>query len=536
MNAAKRLLATILMISSLAGCAQEPEQLPPYAEVKIVIDTDLDVAAFVARLQVDLYDADEQWFFSRQLQRDDPRAWPNGFVIVGPKTDDPGAEPKELLVRIRLYPDGKFRDYRGERYFPRGFLDDAPAAQCLPLLPPGFSEREAKLLVQIDDDGKPLPPILPLNEPLPDLTIDRIVPVRVVPGKQGEIRVTLTGNCLGVPAGFGATIAPGDEIVCIDGNEVTPPVIEELSKLSSAPSLVGRFPKPDPCTEVPRGGEFQSFEDEVCIDGGLFILGDPAVFAYGDYDAVPEHMALVHALRVDRFEVTVGRFRKALAAGMLQGYELPIANDASLDYGVLAPESKGCTFSNIPMGRESFPLNCVTWKTARAFCQAMGGDLPTETQWEYVAAASGRNNRETRYAWGSEDPTCERAVYARASLSVGADDCAPDAPDKGLQALRENEAASGDLTPSGVVGMAGNVREFTLDEYRPYCARCWFEASLEEPICAEDPTAPRSVRGGDWAGDEDSLLVGLRNQALPIDVWSSRVGFRCVRPGSSVKP
>ena len=157
MNAAMRLLVATTMALALTGC----EPPPPYAEVKIVIDTDLDVRSFVARLQVDMYDNNEGWFFSRQLQRDDPQVWPNSFVITGPTADAPGAQSQELLVRIRLSPDGKFRDYRGERFFPRGYLDDVPASQCLPLLPPGFGERDAKLLVQIDEGGKPLPAFLP---------------------------------------------------------------------------------------------------------------------------------------------------------------------------------------------------------------------------------------------------------------------------------------------------------------------------------------------------------------------------------------
>lgn len=537
------LAASALVAALTHACALEPEQLPPYAEVKFVVDTDLDVARFVPTLQVDMYDADEQWFFSREIQREDPRTWPVSFVVTGPRADDPVGAPSELLVRLRLYPDGKVRDYRGERFFAEGYLDAAPAGACLPLLPDGYGEREAKQLVQRAPSGEPLPAFSPQNEPLPDLAIDRIVAVRVVPGKQGEIRVRLDGRCLGKPAGFGASPSPGDEVVCIDGSYSNANTIEPTptssATLASAPGAgsgatsVGSFPPAARCTAPPRDGAFDSFEDEVCVDGGLFFLGDPAVFAYGEYDAVPEHAAVMPALRVDRFEVTVGRFRKALDAGLLAGVELPTVNDAGLDLASPDP-ARHCTFTSKPHNFDRHPLNCVSWATARAFCKAMGGDLPTEAQWEYVAAASGRQGRETRYPWGSQEPTCARAVFGRArDLAGGATECAVDPADRGPQALRENEASTGDVTPTGVVGMAGNVREWTLDDYRPYCSRCWFDAPLDDPRCTADPTAPRTVRGGDWAGDEDSMLAGLRNQALGADERSPRVGFRCVRPGST---
>jgi formylglycine-generating enzyme required for sulfatase activity len=517
-----------------AACAMEPVTLPPFAEVKIVVDTDLDVGAFVPTLQLDLYDASETWFFSREIQREDPRVWPVSFVLTGPKADDPGAQVTEVLVRLRLYPDGKVRDYRGERFFPEGYLDAAPAGACLPLLPEGYGERQAKALVQRSETGEPMPGFSPFNEPLPDLAIDRLVPVRIVPGKQGEIRVRLTGDCLGKQAGFGGSTGPGDEVVCRNGAYETPDVREpELPDPAASASVVGSFPGARPCTAPPRVGGFDSFEDEVCVPGGLFILGDPAVFAYGQFDAVPEQIAIVPALRVDRFEVTVGRFRKALEGGLLEGVALPIVNDGGLDL-TSADATRHCTFTSKPHNFERHPLNCVSWQTARAFCKAMGGDLPTETQWEYVAAASGRSGRETRYPWGSEEPSCTRAVFARArSVAEGATGCAVDQADRGPQALRENEAETGDVTPTGVVGMAGNVREFTLDDYRPYCSRCWFDAPLDDPRCADEPTTSRTVRGGDWAGNEDALLAGLRNEGLAPEAWSTRVGFRCVRRGDT---
>ncbi|MBM4376871.1 MAG: formylglycine-generating enzyme family protein [Deltaproteobacteria bacterium] len=538
MRGTRLLVRSALAAGLLTACALEPEVLPPYAEVKIVVDTDLDVRAFVARLQVDLYDEDEAWFFSRTVQREAPAQWPNSFVLTGPRAVDPGATPKTILVRLRLHPDGKLRDYRGERYFPPSFLDGATPEACLPLAPNTFtSERDVKPLAQRAEDGSPLPPFFPQNEPLPDLTIDRLVAVRIVPGVQGEVRVTLEGRCLGEQANFGELPAPGDERTCIGGDLATPAVADAQPSLDDAVPLVGTFAPPRPCTATPKDGPLQSFEDEVCVDGGAFFLGDPAVFAYGVFDGVPEHVAIVPPFRMDRFEVTVGRFRKALADGLLEGVPLPTANEAPIDASAAAP-LRQCTFSAAPHGREFHPLNCVTYATARAFCKAMGGDLPTEAQWEYAAAASGRGGRETRYAWGSMDPDCTRAVFGRAakpaSGSLSSSDsnaCATIAEDTGPQPLRENEGTSGDLTPSGIVGLGGNVRELTLDDHRPYCSRCWFRAPLDAPACVEDPKAARTVRGGDWASDTDGLLVGVRSEGLAEGAWSPRVGFRCVRPG-----
>jgi formylglycine-generating enzyme required for sulfatase activity len=137
------------------------------------------------------------------------------------------------------------------------------------------------------------------------------------------------------------------------------------------------------------------------------------------YWEAPEHMALVSDFYLDTFEVTVGRFRKFVQAytgaapgqdagahpliansGWQTGWntELPSTQEAlidNLDCHVPA------TWTDVAGANELYPIRCVNWYLAFAFCIWDGGRLPTEAEFEY-AAAGGDANR--LYPWGSEAP------------------------------------------------------------------------------------------------------------------------------------
>jgi formylglycine-generating enzyme required for sulfatase activity len=124
-------------------------------------------------------------------------------------------------------------------------------------------------------------------------------------------------------------------------------------------------------------------------------------------------------------------------------------------------------------------------------------------------------------------------VYARAADPArGATQCATSPEDVGLRPVRLDEPATGDVTASGLVGMAGSLRELTRDDYRPYCSRCWVEATRDDPRCEVDPSARRTVRGGSFASGEDGLYAGLRDEGLEPSAWAAHIGFRCVRPAT----
>jgi formylglycine-generating enzyme required for sulfatase activity len=223
---------------------------------------------------------------------------------------------------------------------------------------------------------------------------------------------------------------------------------------------------------------------------------------------------------MDQNEVTVARWRRALADG------LAAATEAILNNGPLATmggpdQTPECTWSSMPLGREGYPLNCVTWQGARAFCQFYGGDLPTEAQWEYAAVRTAKG-AESTYPWGEDQPTCDHAVYARAPGFSGLDKCLH--LGFGVQPI---DASLMDVSSDEVFGLAGSLTEWALDSYRSYSSACWRSTSLVNPGCWEDAPEVRAKRGSSWG--TNNVLDSARRDGTRSPWVVSLLGFRCVR-------
>jgi formylglycine-generating enzyme required for sulfatase activity len=513
-------LAAIASAAMLMGCS--PDDLPPLPEALIVVDIDALVPRLVDRLRVDFYRDNGTWLESRDIPRRDPRDWPASFSVYGEHESEGGT----VLLRLRAYRDGKVRDYRGERFMARPLPGDPGELVPWPPPPPGETPR-------LERDGKD---VTPATEPLPNLAIDRLVRVELEPGVRGSVGITLSGACLGTMAELDARttcVATENERVAVN----TEPLDDDISPPRVSAS-VGTFGASIACTRTPRIGTsdptgIPMHDEEVCVPGGAFVLGSADVTGLVVFDALestPERVAVIPPLLVDQYEVTVARWHRARREGFEPLYD-PYRNDADAPLPATSGPSNAefCTYSREPLAansRETYPVNCVGWDEARAFCRFEGGDLLTEAQWEYVATATGENG-ETLFPWGNDPPSCDAQVYSR---EVEGDFCFP-----GAYGPAPAGTGAGDVSPRGVHDLGGSVEEWVLDSPRPFDARCWASVGLADPRCSEDDVPERGMRGSSW-GTGRALLSALRPGPLATDLVSKNIGFRCARPGAGPTP
>ncbi|HYP88234.1 MAG TPA: SUMF1/EgtB/PvdO family nonheme iron enzyme, partial [Polyangiaceae bacterium] len=244
-----------------------------------------------------------------------------------------------------------------------------------------------------------------------------------------------------------------------------------------------------------------------------------------------EHPATISDFRLDKYEVTVGRFRKFFAE--IGKFELPEGagkniNNAddpgwdasgnqqfSRELGYIEEQQLNCRndASTKPTwthdagtSTEARPINCVGWKAAQAFCIWDGGRLPTDAEWNY-AAAGGDKNRD--YPWGSDVPDCDLANY-RACLSGSSGAVAP----VGSTPLGDGLYGQSDL--------AGNLYEWVQD----YWDQDKLPATCRDCATLKTDVVGRVARGGSYALPDTKLSNSVR-LGLDETTYRDDLGFRC---------
>ncbi len=215
--------------------------------------------------------------------------------------------------------------------------------------------------------------------------------------------------------------------------------------------------------------------DTVHVPAGPAQLGGP-----GYSSMVGPATFNLEGFYIDRFEVSNARYRAFTKA---TGHPEPAFSDD--------PE----------FNKPDLPVTGVSREDANRFCKWAGGRLPTEVEWE--KAARGTDGR--KYPWGNEEHLDFAYLKGETPAPIG--------------------SHPKDISPYGVMDMAGNVSEW-VNDFR-----------VAGNVCV-----PGFVQPADSRLQMRSYLRGNNFQGLPhmtrlhhrlwdySDTVAEFFGFRCVYP------
>jgi formylglycine-generating enzyme required for sulfatase activity len=263
----------------------------------------------------------------------------------------------------------------------------------------------------------------------------------------------------------------------------------------------------------------------VCVPGGAFWMGNPNLpgFAPGREFRRPR-LVVLSPYFLSASEVTVRQYR---ASG-----RVPKGTWSGSSTG--ATSGDWCTFTTAPGAFEDFPLICETYPGAQGYCAGVGGNLPTEAQFEYAAGAL----RGDLFPWGQDEPSCAEAVYGRGGWGQLADVLAPCHPSEAPGGpLRPGQGTRDrvDLPGGSIVDLAGNASEWTRDLWNRIDEPCWTRAGVyRDPWCTTaSPTDGLLVvyRGGNWV-ETPSVMGSSQRTKFDPNQESVDIGFRCAWPAT----
>jgi formylglycine-generating enzyme required for sulfatase activity/predicted Ser/Thr protein kinase len=238
----------------------------------------------------------------------------------------------------------------------------------------------------------------------------------------------------------------------------------------------------------------------VWIPKGEFQMGCVPNDPDCDPDEKPRHaVTLTKGFWMGRTDVTVAAYESFVGA---TGGKMPEA-----------PEFN-------PSWRErSHPVVNVSWDEASAFCEWVGGRLPTEAEWEYAARAGKDGNR---YPWGD--------TIDHADANYGSDDGRGGLAQGADRWVNTSPVGSFPANDWGLVDMSGNVLQWTKD---------WYAQTYYGSSAPADPHGPISgimhiFRGGAWTTPAKMLRSSWRFWGTP-DARRDFIGFRCAMDQAPVQ-
>jgi formylglycine-generating enzyme required for sulfatase activity len=219
-------------------------------------------------------------------------------------------------------------------------------------------------------------------------------------------------------------------------------------------------------------------------------------------ESVPKHKVRLQSFFIDKYLVTNSQFWEFTK------------KHPEWKPGKIPPEFDNGNYlkhwenGSFPEGRANHPVVNVNWYAASAYCRSQGKRLPAEAEWEY---ASRGGLTAPLFPWGDEPPDPERANYSAAKLHT------------------TSPVGSHPPNGYGIYDMAGNVWEFTADEWAKYPEVPRSERAPGRATRSfSEVRTRRVIRGGSFEGDPINLWVEYRD-SHPPNGSQPFVGFRCAK-------
>ncbi len=250
------------------------------------------------------------------------------------------------------------------------------------------------------------------------------------------------------------------------------------------------------------------------IPAGTFTMGSPDTEPERGSNEV-QHQVPLSAFRMSKYEITNAQYAGFLSAkgidstGIYSGGSFP--TQLLISYGIFNGLHWTGSQWQPNNGKESFPLEGVTWFGAAEFATYAGGRLPTEAEWEYACRGGANtpfstgnclNNNQANYGWSNPLIGCSNTSTAYPNQSQAVNSYSPNA--------------------YGLYNMHGNVWEWCADWYGVY------------PTTAQtNPTGPASgayrvLRGGSWDFPAHACRSACRLNYIHGSAYINFGGFRLV--------
>ena len=207
----------------------------------------------------------------------------------------------------------------------------------------------------------------------------------------------------------------------------------------------------------------------------------------------PQRTVTIDAYWIDETEVTFTMFSRCI------------------DLGVCSPSQN----KDDDGVHQNLPQTNVDWFQAMAYCEWVGGSLPTEAQWEKAA----RGAEARKFPWGSNFPSEQYTNVVRSSMDL-----------RGVGSFPKG------ASPFGVLDMAGNAFEWVKD---------WYGENYYKENISSNPMGPKTgiektIRGIStvkiyrdtlqrWRQEGRYADTTIRSSQEP-DYTSDVLGFRCAYP------